>query len=728
MRLAAFGGTRYGERARVGRWPRLPDGDLNDLAALPKGSGWITFGVGQIGEGPCVVVRERQTEADRGGYAYTALFDPGEELWRAFGWNGARIISAILRDTHLRVSLMSVPEELAGQAAPFVQRLMAAAATEIVASRGPHDRVSEALAHSLACDDVVIVRDPTATRRSPAEMAAILAALPICLRGVGWHVGIGAHSASTFGANVVIESHSEASGLVNGTVEASSETLRAITSLATSSAPAVRGLLDTPAWSWPFPKRSVSGQLRALAGLDSTAIRNVDVFAPPLAEVLQEAVFRRLDDGAALTLEDSRLVVRIWFDARRPPSASLRAAVDVAAVMEWLSLRSWSEWFDLVGSGIVEESTTSRLIDPVRAAVSDGDDFALFRYLFLGQDPGGAWLSRTNPSRVGVVVAMAIGELSAEAPRSVIAWQWLTAAANTPARDQLSIEKKLDLARLVGGPWAVLSAVQQLWLTGRRPTAKTHGPVSLEEVGAVITAGEAGADCAVNIGQFLRNFPSPIPAGLVAQILRSPRASSPNVVNANVEWLVQQGHTDLLDSWCQALAREGRWPPIRPSDLPAALLGRFIAWLLSANEPSPGLFVRVLASLVAAEGAAPRREALAAAISDAVEALPKDLGMKTTVFRRLAEDASVFEYVAKSLAPDTILALMDAAYRSKPSVFVATALNVLAGDGGLLRAARKSLREFLASANGREAAADLRAAGSSKPGRIRTLLSKWGLR
>src|SRR5262249_10799788 len=95
-RLLAYGGTSFSERRRIGQWPAVPEATLRDPEGLTATS-WC-YGVGTLGKQPFVILRQRQNIEQRGGYPFSLLLDPGEEVWQRFGWNGAALVAAILQN------------------------------------------------------------------------------------------------------------------------------------------------------------------------------------------------------------------------------------------------------------------------------------------------------------------------------------------------------------------------------------------------------------------------------------------------------------------------------------------------------------------------------------------------------------------------------------------------------------------------------------------------------
>ena len=100
MEAFAYGGTKWATQFRSDAYEEIektPDifQTLNDL---PWGQENITFGICEINGTKSIILRQRQTLEDRGGYPFTLLISFDEKLWEKFSWNGMSIIKAILDD------------------------------------------------------------------------------------------------------------------------------------------------------------------------------------------------------------------------------------------------------------------------------------------------------------------------------------------------------------------------------------------------------------------------------------------------------------------------------------------------------------------------------------------------------------------------------------------------------------------------------------------------------
>ena len=71
---------------------------FESMQDLPPEQENITFGICEIKGIKSIILRQRQTLDDRGGYSYTLLASFDDNLWEKFDWNGMSIIKAILND------------------------------------------------------------------------------------------------------------------------------------------------------------------------------------------------------------------------------------------------------------------------------------------------------------------------------------------------------------------------------------------------------------------------------------------------------------------------------------------------------------------------------------------------------------------------------------------------------------------------------------------------------
>lgn len=287
MRLFAYGGTRYEVRNRIGEWPADfgATSAFEDLHALPAG-GALTYGVG-LRPSPALIIRQRQNETDRGGYAYTIFLDPGDELWRRFEWNGASLLQAARADDTLWSALLREPERLASS---FLDaRLQHLSPAQRPAARLQQDRRFLELLTDAAVFGAPIVIGPQASPPDPERMASVLDALPIAFRcGRGWMIGGRSGTGDKFGTALIFD-HAAA-----GQHPASSGALEALEStLSGGYSPPLEALLAEPVHVWPADSARVANHwmllARVVAGTPDEGVADVDgqdILAPDLRRAL----------------------------------------------------------------------------------------------------------------------------------------------------------------------------------------------------------------------------------------------------------------------------------------------------------------------------------------------------------------------------------------------------------------------------------------------------------
>jgi hypothetical protein len=211
MRLLAHGGTSYTERRRVGAWPAIPRGPLEDTYGLPGES--TIYGLGILEDcQPFLVLRRRQiTDAGR-SYAYTLLLDPGRDVWLTFGWNAAELLRAILSDQigdELLLRPDSLPTE--GLAQRLAQLKPSAPASN--AAPMPLSPASRLLNCWIAgaFNDEPVAFPPSAfgfdARPQHAEIARLHTQIsqPCFRAGAGWLVGGSREHGQALGARFVLD-------------------------------------------------------------------------------------------------------------------------------------------------------------------------------------------------------------------------------------------------------------------------------------------------------------------------------------------------------------------------------------------------------------------------------------------------------------------------------------------------------------------------------------------
>ncbi len=119
--VVAYGGNAYLERTYIGTWPSIPEGTLGDRYGVSDKA--ITFGAGEKEGKRYIIFRQLQNIQNRGGYPYTALLDPGEEVRQKSDFNDATIIRNILADPVLKNYIFNEPEKIFGMRTILLSRL-----------------------------------------------------------------------------------------------------------------------------------------------------------------------------------------------------------------------------------------------------------------------------------------------------------------------------------------------------------------------------------------------------------------------------------------------------------------------------------------------------------------------------------------------------------------------------------------------------------------------------
>lgn len=110
FQFRSYGRTEFGHMVHFGWWPEIPDGNLGDYYGLPA-SGEVTFGAGEKEGKRFLIFRQRQNIENRGGYPFTALLDPGDEVGEKAGHNDAVIIRNIFDDPILEHYILNGERE-----------------------------------------------------------------------------------------------------------------------------------------------------------------------------------------------------------------------------------------------------------------------------------------------------------------------------------------------------------------------------------------------------------------------------------------------------------------------------------------------------------------------------------------------------------------------------------------------------------------------------------------
>lgn len=328
MRLLAYGGTRYAERARLGRWSeslRTVSSDFEDTFDIPTGQGLLSYGVGILDDAAVLILRERQNESDRGGYPYTLLLDPGVELWRRFEWNAPLVMCALRDDADLWSRLMHEPQRFSSV---DVLEEQLRALTPPQAVKGTVADVGPALAASLQADHVYfpIGVIGLSTRPPIDEMARALASLPAFVRvGGGWMMGGGKNGRRSFGCRAVFDDISPSPELDDASREALEQGRRLVhLSAEVLGRPGTSDISDAladPAAAWSSAPGTVSralavASIAARGAIDKPSIDEIATFlsqATPYGLAVLD-LWKRALTHASLSAAVSRVFLKYDWD------------------------------------------------------------------------------------------------------------------------------------------------------------------------------------------------------------------------------------------------------------------------------------------------------------------------------------------------------------------------------------------------------------------------------
>jgi len=357
MNVLAYGGTRFEERQRIGEWQSDLDHVLRDQYGLSGES--LSFGVGRRDGRLCVIIRQRQNVWNRGGYPYTLLLDPGDQIWTAFEWNGARLLGALFLGTDPPGDpLLKEPERLGQKSIEEILRKLQKPPIQTVDSPAA-EKVRQLFVGGVALADPMAVSLPDLGmpgRPTLEWMAGVIAGLPVCFRcSAGWLVGSGASHGRVLGAHVVIDDQVEEGALQNLT-PASQEYWKDWQIIAKT--PEFRGALTEwskqPAWEWSDSPESVLSRVRTLARyVTSNMVPDEDYESllasqesqGPLANEIHKIVTRICTAGEEpFTAASTRYLLARSLDNNLNLSESIAARMDCVSVENDLQARGIDPW------------------------------------------------------------------------------------------------------------------------------------------------------------------------------------------------------------------------------------------------------------------------------------------------------------------------------------------------------------------------------------------------
>jgi hypothetical protein len=206
VRAFAYGGFRFVERLRIGRFPELPISVFEDYYNIPVADAppWIGFCI--LSDQPFLLWKELLNPESRGGYPFTVLLDPGEEELDRLKWNTGWLLAHLFdRGRGVARKLMTSAEDVsASELTDWIR-----STPEPPAGHSAHSQ-ARALWAAGALDDRVLALPPSVIgseyRPTAQDISGLQSTLPVGLRNSGgWLVGGGTRHAKAVGVRLVID-------------------------------------------------------------------------------------------------------------------------------------------------------------------------------------------------------------------------------------------------------------------------------------------------------------------------------------------------------------------------------------------------------------------------------------------------------------------------------------------------------------------------------------------
>jgi hypothetical protein len=509
VRVFAYGGTSFDERRRIGEWAKLPMSVFEDYGGLRSGLPWFGFFMPE-GQRPFLAWRVLQNPEQRGGYPFTLLLDPGDDIYERFEWNTGCLLAALFENANgPGRSLLEQPQRITVDD-------LSALLMRVPTHAGPAPAEASAprvywVAGALA--DRVLAVPPSqmslSERPSASWISRCQELLPVGLRNSrGWLVGGSSAQAEQLGARLVIDDHAKP---VDASTLASARALLA----------AADRVIVLPKWARPLAERWLGEPSTVFLARDAvTAIDNPDALVD-FTERLGGDERRQWVEGACTTLLKitrahsarvtrflleqaiagtcrldakhfkrlDRATVDQFLDSHRiPPTASpstlgvpvewlierwetviagagaaapdrVRDALDQVGDSDALIDAGWSAataasaplgaWTPLLSSARVKQHTR----DEARRRARDATrPFAPDEYSEFADDPTWADLHDAMPRVIDALLARRRGD---DIDR-------LQRLAEWPERRALSRERRAELATVAGGPWRSVALLDRL--------------------------------------------------------------------------------------------------------------------------------------------------------------------------------------------------------------------------------------------------------------------------
>lgn len=243
-RLLAYGGTSYTERQRIGDWQQISLGILQDRYGVTGGG--VTVGVGLLENRPVLIVRQMQNLWNRGGYPFSLILDPGNAVWRRFGWNGGALAQAILESPAASNVFLVEPDRCSMR---LLEQTLLQLQPPVPATATPGDTEASTLwMGALTASEPAVLPGSF----SPPALASILQGIPLPFRiGMGFLVSSCTAHGISLGARLVWDSNRPDPCDTRPTMDRGRSVFAAWRSLERQSRARLGELCETPFCQWP---------------------------------------------------------------------------------------------------------------------------------------------------------------------------------------------------------------------------------------------------------------------------------------------------------------------------------------------------------------------------------------------------------------------------------------------------------------------------------------------
>jgi len=349
MRFLAYGGNASKERRRIGEWD-IPEPILQSGYGIGAPSR-RSFGCGILQNQPYLIFRELQG-TERGGYPFTLLLDPGEELWRERQWDASQLIWDILLSEECN-TLFLEPERLDELS---LRQLLAGLGHCDSSKQRPlnEEQLSLWIGACMSEQPVVVLPSFFAFDSRPAvwDIVSITSTLPLCFRtGCGWMVAASPAQAQRYGVKLVIDEEADVnSEVLRQVISCGSDAWNAWTAWSTSvpRSKVIDRLGGIPAGCWEEPVKRILENISyvtkiqhksgASDGLDLVRLMDLSpLLAPELLSLIADELTRK---SGRLSSIRSRELIEWCLDRGGEIPEKVSLLLDPATILAELERRS----------------------------------------------------------------------------------------------------------------------------------------------------------------------------------------------------------------------------------------------------------------------------------------------------------------------------------------------------------------------------------------------------